>query len=110
MSSRVTFEISLVGPEDGDDEWEATFRGFSGIGDTAREAVSDLVEQLEELVEDAEYYRVHAPGVYGHPTGRTLPQVQRVHDPEIQKGRGRQKPSSLYPSERQKDRVPPRFR
>ena len=57
------FPVELL-PPDEDGEWEARSVGHVSYGDTAEEAMSNLGVQLDALVEDAEYNRIHAPGGY----------------------------------------------
>ena len=98
------FPVELLAP-DTDGEWEARSVGHVSYGDTAEEALSNLGEQLDDLVEDAEYNRVHAPRLYGHPPGSEIPEGQPVHDLPVQKGEGSETPPPVHPTEPAKDRV-----
>ena len=74
------FPVELTMPEDIGDSWTASSVGIFGHGSTAEEAMSNLGEQLDELVEDAEYNRIHAPRVHGHTPGSQVPEGQPLHD------------------------------
>jgi len=102
---RLNFEVQLFGPEEHGDEWEAHSVGFYGFGETANEAVDAVVNQLVNMTENAEYFRVHAPGVYGHKTGRQVPQVQRVDRHQVPQGEGRENSPTIYPVDPPEDRL-----
>ena len=99
MEERLQFDITLFGPEDGDDQWEARHAGLAGYGESGGEATTALTNQLDDIIEDAEYNRVHAPRVYGHDPDRQVSQMQRSDDPEVQKGNRRQEPDPLHSSD-----------
>ena len=103
--ARLSYEFQLFEPEEHGDEWEAHSVGFYGFGETANEAVEAVVNQLVNMTEDAEYFRVHAPGVYGHKTGRKVPQVQRVDRHQVPQGERRENPPALYQVDPPKDRL-----
>lgn len=105
MSERLSFDVTLLEPEDGDDQWEAHFRGFSGYGDSADGAMAALGVEIQSLIEDAEYNRTHAPGVYGHGSNRPVSEVQRLDDSSIPSGPRSKDPHPVHSSELPKDRV-----
>jgi len=106
MEERLSFDILLEGPEEGDDEWAAHHRGLAGYGDSEEEALGSLVVQLREIVEDVEYNRVYgSPGIPGHPSGSAVPQVQQMDNPEVPQRRGSPNPYPIHPPEQPKDRV-----
>lgn len=105
MSERLSFDVTVLEPEDGDDQWEAHFRGFSGYGDSADGAMAALGVEIQELIDDAEYNITHAPGIYGHDANRPLPQVQRVDDSAVPPGPRGQDPYPVHSSDPPKDRV-----
>lgn len=98
------FPVELLAPDE-DGEWEARSVGHVSYGDTAEEALSNLGEQLDDLVEDAEYNRINAPRLYGHSPGGQVPEGQPVHNLPVQEGEGSEATTSVHSSEPQKDRV-----
>ncbi len=99
------FPVELSPPVGDDEDWEASSVGFTGYGPTAAGALANLGEQLVDLVEDAEYNRIHAPGIYGYPPGGEVPESQPVHDLPVQKGKGSEAASTVHPTEPTKDSV-----
>ena len=99
------FPVELVMPEKAFDDWEARSVGHVGYGTTAADALASLGEQLDDLVEDAEYNRIHAPGIYGHPPGGEVPEGQPVHDLPVPKGEGSEAAPAVHPPEPKEDRV-----
>lgn len=103
--SRLSFGITLLEPEEGDDQWEAHFRGLIGYGGSADEAMTLLGLEIQELTEDAEYNRVHAPGIYGHKPDRSVPEVQHLDDPAVSQGQRGPDAAPVHPPESPQDRV-----
>lgn len=103
--SRLSFEITLLEPEEGDDQWEAHFRGLAGYGESADEAMTVLVSEIQELIEDAEYNRVHAPGIHGHNPDRSVPEVQHLDNPTVPQGQRGPDTTPVHPPEPPQDRV-----
>ena len=105
MSERLSFEITLLEPIEGDDQWEANFAGISSFGDSGADALGNLGVQIGEIVEDAEYNRVHAPRIYGHVPSRKVPQVQRLHSGAIPQGARGKDPAPVHSPEPPQDRL-----
>lgn len=99
------FPVELVCPDSEQDEWEARSVGHAAYGSTAAEALSNLGAQLDDLVEDAEYNRIHAPGIYGHEAGSQVPEGQPPHDLPVPQREGGEEPPSIHQVEPPKDRV-----
>lgn len=99
------FPIELIPPDTEETEWTARAVGHETIGDTAEEALSNLGELLDDIVEDAEYYRIHAPGVYGHTTGSQVPEGHGRHGVQLPKGQGSEPPSPFHQNQPPQNRV-----
>ena len=99
------FPVELTMPADDSEDWEASSVGHTGYGPTAAGALANLGEQLDDLVEDAEYNRIHAPGIHGHPPGGMVPEGQPVHDLPLQEGERSAAPATVHPTEPTKDSV-----
>lgn len=104
MGERLSFDVTLFEPEDGDDQWEAHFRGFSGYGESADGALAALGTEIQELIEDVEY-NLASPGVHGHHADRQVSEVQRLDNPTIPTRAGGPNPYPVHSPHHPKDRV-----
>lgn len=101
----MVFQIELAEPEEGDDQWKTNFQGISHYGDNAQEVLDRLGVEIDQIVEDAEYYRVHDPRVYGHPSGGALSQVLGMDNHSVSKGNRRQDAPPIHTPDPEKDRL-----
>ncbi len=97
------FEIELIPPEPGDIEWTAKSFGEVGYGDSAAEAFEQL--GIDDLVEDAEYYRIHAPGVYGHPPGGQVSEGQQGDGLQLSERQRGETPAPVHKTDPPQDSV-----
>lgn len=98
-------DCQLTMPEEPGDDWQARFGEITAYGETAADALFNLGVILDDVTETAEYYRVHAPGVYGHQTSRPVsPGDDRDRIP-VSQGNRSEGASPIHPPERQEDRL-----
>jgi hypothetical protein len=93
------FPIELTPPDPDDIEWVARAVGHEAVGDTAEEALSALGELLDEIVEDSEYHRLHAPRIHGHPTGSEIPEDQHRHGVQLPQRERSEAPPPVHKTE-----------